>query len=73
MRGSRVKALRRGYKEVFGFAPTKTRRVTMPARPRHIFERIWWWVTRQKPMVTVTHRGTWRRWKRLAQAADRGE
>lgn len=71
MRGSRAKALRRAFKEDYGFAPPKARRVVVPIKPKNVWQRIWWWITKQSYVGTATYHSTWRRLKKMVKVADR--
>lgn len=71
MNGGRVKELRRGFRETYGFNPAKTRRVLTRVRPKNFWQRAWWFITRQKPTYVAMHESIWRKWKKLAKEADR--
>lgn len=66
-----MKALRRTFRETYGFDPPKTRRFIEKVKPKNWLQRLWWAVSRHRPTQLVTYTSTWRRWKKLAKASDR--
>lgn len=65
-----MKALRRTFRDTYGFNPPKTRRVVEPIRLRW-WKRALYWITRKPvPTATIVYPSTWRKWKKLAKSTD---
>lgn len=72
MRGTRVKRLRQTFRETYGFDPPKARRFIRTEKPRGIWQKFWWWITKRQARSWVEiSPSIWRRWKKLAKATDR--
>ncbi len=71
MRGTRVKALVLSYYQTFGSRPSKTRYATQRVKPSGWWQRFVWWLKRYRPEEAVRYSGAWRRWKKMANEANR--